>query len=126
MHWGKVTASEIRVELFNDGQWKFHAHLHDSSTYYGDSFGIGFVFNGDGHGAAFSGELGTEFTGPARNYDGNIGGIDPWIEKFWHKASRTGLNFKLTVKENPLSALGSIKNALTEYGPTLVMLAGSL
>lgn len=123
---GHVTASEIRVELFNDGQWKFHAHLYDDSTYYGDGFGMGFVFDGDGHGAAFSGGLGAKYSGPARNFDGDIGGHDPWIEKFWHKASRAGLHFELKVEEDPLSALGTVKHALSEYGPSLVALAGSL
>lgn len=122
---GKIDATQIWIKISSDGSWQFHAHLHDNSTWYGDSYGLGFVFDGDGHGAVMTGTLGATYSGPAVTADRTIGGVDPWIEGCWNKAKDLGVHFHLHVSENPASCLGSVLNDLKKYGPALIALAAA-
>ncbi len=120
---GNVTASQIWIKISSNGEWQFHAYLHDSSTWYGDSYAIGFVFENDGHGAVMSGVLGADYSGPATNADRTISGIDPWIQGCWSKVKDMGVRFHLHVSDDPTSAFNSVLNDLKQYGPSLVTLA---
>ncbi|WP_289022985.1 hypothetical protein [Desulfobacter postgatei] len=117
---GKVEASEIYVEIANDGSWLFHAYLHDDSTWYGDSYAIGFVFEGDGHGRIMTGVLGATYSGPAKSADRTCSGKDPWLESCWHRAKGMRVHFSLHVSEDPTSAFSSVEKALEKYGPALI------
>lgn len=119
---GKIKSTEVFVEYSADGAWKFHAHLKDSSTYYGDYYAIGFVFEGDGHGRIMTGELGAKLSGPATSADRTVSGNDPWLRECWASGKNMGVRFRLIVDANPLSAFKSLESALKEYGGSLVLL----
>lgn len=121
-----VTASQIWVKFTKNGFWHFHAFLHDSGTMVGDSYAIGFIVDGDGHGATMTGTLGAKYSGPAVDNDRYISGYDPWIANNWPTILSAGFRFKLHTAPDVGSALESLIDTLIANGPQLIKLIGSL
>ncbi|MGE5140185.1 MAG: hypothetical protein ACM3JD_12040 [Rudaea sp.] len=114
----KLTASQVQVTFWNDGKWRFHVYLDDSSTWYGDAFAIGFVIAGDGHGATMSGTIGAGDAEPRE-----ISGTDPWIEKNFHKVRyNSQLHFRMKVKGDLGGLVNSLVGDLVEYAPLFIAL----
>jgi uncharacterized protein with LGFP repeats len=115
----KLTISQIQVTFWNDGNWRFQVYLDDHSTFYGDAFAVGFIIDGDGHGASMSGTI-----GHGDSESRNIKGTDPWIEKFWHKVRYAStLTFRSRVQDDVGGVAGSLFHDLVKYAPQFIALA---
>jgi hypothetical protein len=119
---GKVDFNGGTIIARRDGSWQFWGSLHDNSTWYGDSWSYGFVFDASGHGAIAYGSLGAEYSGPPVNGNFNISGNDPWITANWELVATSGVNWKLHVQEDIGGILEECANLLGEYGPGFVAL----
>ena len=90
---GEVQCDRAQVQFASNGDWTFSGHLHDFSTFTGDNYAFGFVFNftdGGAHGPAVTGQLGSSLTSLPESKTFGVSGNDPWVALNWQKAFPNG------------------------------------
>ena len=88
---------ETQVSAGSTGWWHWTAHLHDSSTFTGDAFVVGFCFNtvvdGQWPGKMELGNLGAKYSGPATNYWIDYSSTKQSIQSRWPEFADNGVYF---------------------------------
>lgn len=113
------------------GDYEWTAHLHDNSTYYGDSYVlvVGLPYRNAAGGVDFhylqaDGSLGAKLSGPPVDADIHQTGNSPILRQNYLFAIETGWSGHLHVEGDPFGALPSILAAAEKYGPQIATLAG--
>jgi hypothetical protein len=116
----KVVICELKIS--NRGDWSFHAKLKDTSTLYGDSYALGFVFDGVGIAYKESGSLGAH--GDDAIDEWWRSGSHPWFRECWGRAKNTRVTFHLKVKGSILEALKELGKLLSAAGALYLLITG--